>query len=336
MTIDPNEPDWDSTVRVVSRDDDEDQNLRSALPLQHERTSSSSSPTSSLPFLFFCGTSAADCSPRTRPLNRKQMTRELSAATRKLSKRRQKALADFDPTWNHRYYNNSSIATSNSRAVVVPPFSSRTLFDGASTKENAPPSKTSNNKLSLRSSLSDVASHGPIPADIPWSVSPLSPFTAEAVTRQAILELQEELTELKKSVVATEIDEVTTECGDDENKTRATDDTVAPDTKKVRFAEPLVTQLQFRPRTLRDEISQLFFQEDELEEFELDRETTLQDRFECVVVESAPTHYHVAVKHKAARRRRGGAYREEEDDEESLASSKASSRASKKMTRFLI
>jgi hypothetical protein len=87
---------------------------------------------------------------------------------------------------------------------------------------------------------------------------------------------------------------------------------------------------------LRDEISQLFFQEDELEEFELDRETTLQDRFECVVVESAPTHYHVAVKHKAARRRRGGAYREEEDDEESLASSKASSRASKKMTRFLI
>jgi hypothetical protein len=58
-------------------------------------------------------------------------------------------------------------------------------------------------------------------------------------------------------------------------------------TKNVRFAAPLVTKVHYRPYTPQSEIAMLYFQEEELEELECDRETVTGDQFECQFDEMA-------------------------------------------------
>lgn len=53
--------------------------------------------------------------------------------------------------------------------------------------------------------------------------------------------------------------------------------------KKVRFNKPLITDTVYRPKTPREEIDTLYFQEEELIDWEIDEETTAPDRFEVVV-----------------------------------------------------
>jgi hypothetical protein len=51
--------------------------------------------------------------------------------------------------------------------------------------------------------------------------------------------------------------------------------------KTVRFAAPLVTKVKYRPFTPQADIAMLYFQEEELEELESDRELVSGDQFEC-------------------------------------------------------
>jgi hypothetical protein len=160
--------------------------------------------------------------------------------------------------------------------------------------------------------------HGEIlrAACLQWNMPPPSPSTAEYVTatRKTIADRREELTETEK-VLKTTAGQSPTDQGDEdfvlaiESANKDEDDSLIDDKRSVRFAKDLVTELQFRPKTTRDQIPQLFFQEEELEELKLDRETTIQERFECVVVESAATHYHIAIKHNQARPRRSDGYK---------------------------
>mmetsp|Transcript_9100 Transcript_9100/g.22119 ORF Transcript_9100/g.22119 Transcript_9100/m.22119 type:complete len:507 (+) Transcript_9100:382-1902(+) len=55
--------------------------------------------------------------------------------------------------------------------------------------------------------------------------------------------------------------------------------------KNVRFTYPEITDTIYRPKTPREDINTLFFQEDELLEWEYDEATTLRDRFEVIVTE---------------------------------------------------
>ena len=57
--------------------------------------------------------------------------------------------------------------------------------------------------------------------------------------------------------------------------------------KSVRFAATLVTKVNYRPYTPQSEIAVLYFQEEELEELECDRETVTGDQFECQFDEMA-------------------------------------------------
>ena len=52
--------------------------------------------------------------------------------------------------------------------------------------------------------------------------------------------------------------------------------------RRVWFAQPLVTLVQYRPKTELSEIEELYFQEEELDELEYDRETTELDQFELI------------------------------------------------------
>eukprot|EP00536_Pseudo-nitzschia_multiseries_P016085 jgi/Psemu1/69737/estExt_Genemark1.C_10170004 len=55
--------------------------------------------------------------------------------------------------------------------------------------------------------------------------------------------------------------------------------------KAVRFTSPEITNTVYRPKTPREDIINLFFQEDELLDWEYDEATTLRDRFEVIVTE---------------------------------------------------
>lgn len=84
-----------------------------------------------------------------------------------------------------------------------------------------------------------------------------------------------------------------------EISTTATTETISP-TKKipkknVRFTAPLVTKIHYRPYTPQSEIALLYFQEEELEELECDRETVMGDQFECQFDEMALA-VHIAYK----------------------------------------
>lgn len=52
---------------------------------------------------------------------------------------------------------------------------------------------------------------------------------------------------------------------------------------RVRFARPLITDTIYRPKTPREDVDALYFQEEELEEWEHDEVTTVRDRFEITV-----------------------------------------------------
>ena len=53
--------------------------------------------------------------------------------------------------------------------------------------------------------------------------------------------------------------------------------------KHVQFAQPLVSSINYRLKTAAEDIDSLFFQEDELLDWEEDRETTSSERFEMTL-----------------------------------------------------
>jgi hypothetical protein len=55
--------------------------------------------------------------------------------------------------------------------------------------------------------------------------------------------------------------------------------------KRVQFAYPLISSTKYRPRTKPEEIDDLFFSEDDLLDWEEDREKTPPDRFEVIINE---------------------------------------------------
>lgn len=58
-----------------------------------------------------------------------------------------------------------------------------------------------------------------------------------------------------------------------------------PTKKQVQFAFPLVSKVNYREKTLPEDIDLLYFHEDELSEWEEDRETTSSERFEVTIVD---------------------------------------------------
>mmetsp|Transcript_43198 Transcript_43198/g.49800 ORF Transcript_43198/g.49800 Transcript_43198/m.49800 type:complete len:441 (-) Transcript_43198:173-1495(-) len=64
--------------------------------------------------------------------------------------------------------------------------------------------------------------------------------------------------------------------------------------KSVQFTHPLITDTIYRPKTPREEVNILFFQEEELLDWENDEETTVRDRFEVVIAEIDETTYDTA------------------------------------------
>lgn len=56
-----------------------------------------------------------------------------------------------------------------------------------------------------------------------------------------------------------------------------------PKKKHVHFAYPLIESVNYRPKTRPDEIDELFFNEDDLLDWEEDRETTLRETFEVTI-----------------------------------------------------
>jgi hypothetical protein len=80
--------------------------------------------------------------------------------------------------------------------------------------------------------------------------------------------------------------------------------TLAPIRKStICFSDPLVTQVTFRPWTLKADIEELYFCMEELEELEWDRETTQADQYECIIQEqsSLSSVANVAIAHKLKR-----------------------------------
>jgi hypothetical protein len=65
--------------------------------------------------------------------------------------------------------------------------------------------------------------------------------------------------------------------------------------KSVRFTSPVVTSQYFRPRTLPEDISLLFFDEYELELLEEDRETTSRDQFEMIAQELSENRLRISI-----------------------------------------
>jgi hypothetical protein len=55
--------------------------------------------------------------------------------------------------------------------------------------------------------------------------------------------------------------------------------------KRVQFAHPLISSLKYRPKTRPEDIGDLFFGEDELLNWEEDRETTSPEQVECMIPE---------------------------------------------------
>ena len=55
--------------------------------------------------------------------------------------------------------------------------------------------------------------------------------------------------------------------------------------KNVQFTSPEITDTIYRPKTSREDVNSLYFQEEELLDWEYDEETTVRDRFEVIVTE---------------------------------------------------
>ena len=60
-------------------------------------------------------------------------------------------------------------------------------------------------------------------------------------------------------------------------------------TKRVQFSYPLITSMKYRPKTKPEDIDALYFREDELQNWEEDRETTSPEQVECMISENALT-----------------------------------------------
>ena len=58
-----------------------------------------------------------------------------------------------------------------------------------------------------------------------------------------------------------------------------------PRKRRVQFSRPLVSSLHYRPKTAPEDIELLYFQEDELQDWEDDRETTPSERFEVTITD---------------------------------------------------
>lgn len=65
--------------------------------------------------------------------------------------------------------------------------------------------------------------------------------------------------------------------------------------KSVRFTKPLVTSQYFRPKTRPEDVSMLYFDEDELEILEEDRETTSRDQFEMIAQELSENRLRISI-----------------------------------------
>ncbi|CAB9504806.1 expressed unknown protein [Seminavis robusta] len=65
--------------------------------------------------------------------------------------------------------------------------------------------------------------------------------------------------------------------------------------KSVRFTEPLVTCQYFRPKTRPEDVSLLYFDEDELELLEEDRENTSRDQFEMIAQELSENRLRISI-----------------------------------------
>jgi hypothetical protein len=111
------------------------------------------------------------------------------------------------------------------------------------------------------------------------------PEKASTSTRADLLQLQEQLRDLRRNSNADSNPETLIKKSVKENLQALKKEKI--NTKTVRFAAPLVTKINYRPYTPQSEIAILYFQEDELEEFECDRETVSGDQFECQYDESA-------------------------------------------------
>jgi hypothetical protein len=93
-------------------------------------------------------------------------------------------------------------------------------------------------------------------------------------TREELLRLKMQLRELRRMASPSVAADPTT--------------TAAP-RREVRFAAPLVTQVTYRPYTEPEDIALLYFQEEELEALECDREEVSGDQFECQYDEAVMT-----------------------------------------------
>lgn len=65
--------------------------------------------------------------------------------------------------------------------------------------------------------------------------------------------------------------------------------------KSVCFTKPLVTSQYFRPKTRPEDVSLLYFDEDELEILEEDRETTSRDQFEMIAQELSENRLRISI-----------------------------------------
>ena len=103
------------------------------------------------------------------------------------------------------------------------------------------------------------------------------------VTRDALLQLKSELSEMRQ-IASRSCNMSTAE------KSRPAL------TKKVKFANPVVTLVNYRPYTDACDIPFLYFQEEELEELEWDREMDSGDQFECFILSGLA----ISVDHRVA------------------------------------
>jgi hypothetical protein len=141
--------------------------------------------------------------------------------------------------------------------------------------------------LTPDSAISPAGTHGapPIPEQ--------EPFAPE--TRREILKIKRELREFRR-LSAINAGNMKSVLSADESIVYATT-TLKTGKKTVRFCDPLVTRIKFRPRTKEADKEKLYFCPAELEEFEWDRETTAADQFECIAQEKS----NVAVSHELKR-----------------------------------
>ena len=68
-----------------------------------------------------------------------------------------------------------------------------------------------------------------------------------------------------------------------------------PKQKSVTFSNPLVSSMQYRPKTRPEDVHLLFFDEAELELLEEDRESTPRDQFEMIAQELSENRLRISI-----------------------------------------